>query len=143
MSIAVEDTLVHALHRASQIIEAQLAEALAGVGVTPRQAVMLMAIGEKGNANQTSLVDRTGIDRSTLADVLKRLEKAGLIRRPRSMVDTRARLVSLTEKGAPVEREARVIIEAIEREARARIGKDGAALGRALKALAEDPTAAE
>lgn len=134
--MAVEDSLVFTLHRAPQVFEAELAEQLAGLDLTPRQAVMLMAVGEAGNANQTALVAKTGIDRSTLADVLRRLEKLGLIRRPRSRVDTRARLVSLTEKGDSVERKAREIMEAMEREGRARIGKNLPALSTALKALA-------
>jgi len=143
MSIAVEDTLVHALHRASQIIEAQLAERLAGLDLTPRQATMLMAIGEAGEAMQTTLVAATGVDRSTIGTIFERLEARKLIRRPRSMVDTRARIVSLTDEGERVERAARAIVEDVEQASRARIGKDGAALDRALKALAEDPTAAE
>lgn len=81
MPTAVEDTLVFALHRASQVFEAELAEHLAGLDLPPRRAVMLMAVGEAGNANQTALVAKTRIDRSTLADVLRRLEKLGLVRR--------------------------------------------------------------
>ena len=102
---------------------------------------MLMAIGEAGEAMQTTLVAATGVDRSTIGTIFERLEKRKLIRRPRSKADTRARLVSLTDEGRKVERAARAIVEDVEQAARARIGKDGAALGRALKVLAEDPTA--
>ena len=42
-------------------------------GLTPRQFAVLMTIAEEEGLTQTDLVDRTGIDRSTLADIVARL----------------------------------------------------------------------
>jgi DNA-binding MarR family transcriptional regulator len=50
--------------------------------------------------DQASLAETVGIDRINAADVLKRLEKAGLIKREPDRADQRVRLVSLTPKGA-------------------------------------------
>jgi DNA-binding MarR family transcriptional regulator len=45
------------------------------------------------------LVEKTGIDRSTLADVVRRILKKGLLQRRRTREDARAYAVKLTEEG--------------------------------------------
>jgi MarR family transcriptional regulator, temperature-dependent positive regulator of motility len=52
--------------------------------------------------NQTQLVERTGIDRSTLADVVRRMLKKGLLQRRRTRDDARAYAVKLTGEGAKI-----------------------------------------
>jgi DNA-binding MarR family transcriptional regulator len=47
-------------------------------GLTPRQIVVLITVEQNEGISQTGIVDRTGIDRSTLADVVKRLKSRGL-----------------------------------------------------------------
>jgi DNA-binding MarR family transcriptional regulator len=47
-------------------------------------------------------VDKTGIDRSTLADIVRRLLKKGLLQRRRTKDDARAYAVKLTDEGARV-----------------------------------------
>ena len=49
--------------------------------------------------SQTHLVDRTGIDRSTLADIVRRMLKKGLLQRRRTKEDARAYAVKLTDEG--------------------------------------------
>ena len=142
MPIAIENTLLYGLHRAAQTLEAETSDRLAGLGLTPRQAIVLMAIAEAGHANQRMFVEKTGVDRSTIGTIFARLQKRKLVRRPRSMIDSRARIVALTHEGEQVEREARAIVEVVEAEARARIGKDQPALGSALRALAAARVAA-
>ena len=48
---------------------------------------------------QKALIDRTGIDRSTLADIIRRMLKKGLILRRRTKEDARAYAVRLSEEG--------------------------------------------
>ena len=50
-------------------------------------------------ASQTELVKTTGIDRSTLADLVNRLETQGYVRRQRSSTDARVNFVFLTDHG--------------------------------------------
>ena len=52
--------------------------------------------------NQTQLVERTGIDRSTLADVVRRMLKKGMLQRRRTRDDARAYAVKLTDEGARI-----------------------------------------
>lgn len=52
--------------------------------------------------SQTGVVNLTGIDRSTLADIVRRLTKRGLLHRRRSRQDARAYVLKLTEEGERV-----------------------------------------
>ena len=49
--------------------------------------------------SQTGLVEQTGVDRSTLADIVRRLVKKGLLQRKRTRRDARMYAVRLTAKG--------------------------------------------
>lgn len=70
-----------------------------GDGVTLRQTVLLAAIAESEGASQSDLVRATGIDRSTLAEMMARMEKKGLIARQAARDDGRAKSVKLTASG--------------------------------------------
>ena len=65
---------VHLLHRASQAVELAFATWTRGK-LTPRQLAVLMTIEESEGLNQTDLMVRTGIDRSTMTDVISRLRR--------------------------------------------------------------------
>jgi MarR family transcriptional regulator, temperature-dependent positive regulator of motility len=68
-------------------------------GVTLRQTVLLAAIAESEGASQSDLVTTTGIDRSTLAEMMARMETKGLIARTAAADDGRAKSVKLTRDG--------------------------------------------
>lgn len=90
---------LHMLHRAGQCAEVLFGSATAAYKLTPRQfAVLLTIVGDEG-LNQTAIVERTGIDRSTMADMVKRLSKKGLLQRRRTRVDARAYAIKLTDEG--------------------------------------------
>ena len=91
--------LLHALHRAHQFGTEKFMEEVGSVDVTPRQAVVLQAAKESPKLSQTGLVNATGIDRSTLADIVKRLQKRGLMQRRRTREDARAYAVQITPEG--------------------------------------------
>lgn len=94
-----EAALSHLLHRAVQAA-ADLHAGLAGPeGLTPRQFAVLSAIAFAEGSTQTQLVRATGVDRSTLAELVTRLIARGLVSRERSSADARANQVSLTESG--------------------------------------------
>lgn len=96
----LQDSLSHLLHRAQQMAATQSASALRKAGVTLRQFSVLAAASQEDQPSQSRLVELTGIDRSTLADMLQRMETSGLIERTKSSDDGRAKSVSLTEDGA-------------------------------------------
>ncbi|MFC6198205.1 MarR family winged helix-turn-helix transcriptional regulator [Ponticaulis profundi] len=88
----------HLLHRAQQFAAEQF-EGLDGVDITLRQFAVLAAVREQEGCSQSELVKTTGIDRSTLADMVQRMEKNGLIERRQAKLDARAKSVHLTEGG--------------------------------------------
>jgi DNA-binding MarR family transcriptional regulator len=91
---------VHLLHRAGQcatdIFQAEISD------LTPRQLAVLMTVASDEGASQSKLVDATGVDRSTLADIVRRLVRKGLLQRRRSREDARAYAVKLTDQGRRV-----------------------------------------
>ncbi len=67
--------------------------------LTPRQFAVLLTVSQNEGLSQTQLVDKTGIDRSTLADIVRRMLKKGLLSRRRTREDARAYAVRLTDDG--------------------------------------------
>ena len=71
-----------------------------GLGdLTPRQYAVLVAVSQNEGVSQTHLVEKTGVDRSTLADIVRRMLKKGLLQRRRTKDDARAYAVKLTDEG--------------------------------------------
>jgi DNA-binding MarR family transcriptional regulator len=93
------DSMLHLLHRAGQVADELFAEEMQGSELTPRQFAVLQVLERLETASQTAIVNETGIDRSTLADIVKRLVSRGLIARRRSKTDARAYAVRLTAAG--------------------------------------------
>ncbi len=90
---------VHLLHRAGQCAGDVFTEEMTTQSLTPRQYAVLLTVAENEGLSQTGLVERTGIDRSTLADIIRRMLKKGLVNRKRTKEDARAYAVRLTAKG--------------------------------------------
>ena len=89
----------HLLRRAEQFATELFARSELHDGVTLRQTVLLAAIAEAEGASQSDLVRTTGVDRSTLAEMMARMEKKGLIARAAAADDGRAKSVRLTNEG--------------------------------------------
>jgi DNA-binding MarR family transcriptional regulator len=97
----------HLLHRVLQLALDIYAEESGAGGITQRQFAVLAAVAENEGVTQTGLVRATGIDRSTLADMVARMITKGHLERQRSDLDARANTVSLTPAGAAVLEESR------------------------------------
>jgi DNA-binding MarR family transcriptional regulator len=89
----------HLLHRVLQLALDIYAEETGKGAITQRQYAVLAAAATVEGASQTDLVRMTGIDRSTLADMVARMIEKGWLGRERSKTDARAKTVSLTELG--------------------------------------------
>ena len=87
---------------------ARAASLLADIGLFPGQEILLMKIAEKDGESQKSLCDSIGLDHSTVAKSLTRLERCGLIARHKCSIDGRVSKVYLTDKG-------RVAAEAVDK----------------------------
>jgi len=89
----------HLLHRALQLALDYHAEAAGPAAITQRQFTVLSAAGRAEGMTQNDLVRATGIDRSTLADLVARMLAKGLLERERSVTDARANTVRLSPAG--------------------------------------------
>jgi len=107
------------LHRASQIADELYAQNIGSSNITARQHIVLSIVATEDNPSQTDICDRSGIDRSTLADIVRRLVSRGLLARRRTREDARMYAVRITEAGQ----------KALEETARAAQVVDRAVLG--------------
>lgn len=101
-SLRLEHSPIHLLHRAGQCAGDVFQSEMALGDLTPRQYAILLTVAQNEGLSQTHLVEKTGIDRSTLADIVRRLLKKGLLQRRRTKDDARAYAVKLTEEGVRV-----------------------------------------
>ncbi len=106
----------HLLRRAQQRAVELYWASVGDDGLRPPQFAVLLTVYQNPGLNQTELVQRTGIDRSTVADMIGRLTKRGLIRRARTETDQRANRLWVTEDG----------VDALERTADAAQGSQDA-----------------
>lgn len=97
---------LYLLHRAGQCADELFAVTIGDSATTPRQYAVLKAVAGSEGTSQTQLVEKTGIDRSTLSDIVRRLAQRGLLARHRTKRDARMYSVRLTEKGNEVLRRA-------------------------------------
>ena len=100
MSSRIDRSPIHLLHRAGQcaadIFQTEISE------LTPRQLTVLMTVASDEGVSQTKLVEASGIDRSTLADLVRRLCRKGFLQRKRKREDARSYAVKLTDEGRRV-----------------------------------------
>ncbi len=89
----------HLLRRAQQFAHDLYSKEVGSSGPTPRQFEVLHTVSKNEGLSQTDLVRATGIDRSTLADMIARMIKKGLLSRSRTKEDARANAVSITAAG--------------------------------------------
>lgn len=96
---ALERSPSHLLHQALQFALDVYAEEGGEGAPTQRQFAVLAAVEALPAPTQTDLVRATGVDRSTLADMVARMTAKGWLARERSNLDGRANLVRLTGEG--------------------------------------------
>jgi DNA-binding MarR family transcriptional regulator len=92
-------SILHLLRRVDQCATQLYSDETNGNDLTLRQLAIMTAISREENLSQTDLVTITGIDRSTVAGIVSRLIRKGLLERRRSPVDGRAYCVRLSKRG--------------------------------------------
>jgi DNA-binding MarR family transcriptional regulator len=104
------------LKRAAQFAAATYAGNVGRTGLTSRQFTILKAVEQNEGASQTKLVKATGIDRSTLADVVARLIDQGYLNRRRRADDARANTVRLSAAGRRALKTVSPGVEEVDRQ---------------------------
>lgn len=105
----------HLMHRVLQLALDIYTEETGPGAITQRQFAVLVAVAGNEGLTQTDLVKATGIDRSTLADMVARMITKGMLERERSSLDARANTVRLTDQGRAELEAARPRVEAADK----------------------------
>lgn len=113
-SARLERSPIHLLHRVSQCASDIFALEIGDADLTPRQYAILLTVSQNEGLSQTDLVERTGVDRSTLADIVRRMLKKGLLQRRRTKDDARAYAVKLTEEGWRILRATEPMVKRVD-----------------------------
>ncbi|MCK9513993.1 MAG: MarR family winged helix-turn-helix transcriptional regulator [Pigmentiphaga sp.] len=116
----LDDIASHLLRRAHFLAEDRFAREFADESVTPRQKAALIVVYQQPGLNQNALAERLFMDRNTVAEMVKRLVAAGLLRRVTARDDQRAYQLYLAPGGAELlnrimPRDARVEAAVLER----------------------------
>jgi DNA-binding MarR family transcriptional regulator len=110
----VNSSTLHLLHRVHQCAGELFQSHMNGLDVTTTQYTVLVAAQEKDGLSQQDIINATGIDRSTVSQVVQLLIRKGLLKRRRTRHDARAYSVSLTDAGRDVLKASEPIVGRIE-----------------------------
>ena len=105
----------HLIRRCQQYFGDLYAHEAGSCELTKQQFTLLCALENNEGVSQTALVEMTGIDRSTLAEMVHRMLERGLLSRERTETDARANAVAITAGGRKALRAARSVADRAER----------------------------
>ena len=97
--VDLEDLPGHHIRRLQQIAVAVFLEETQAHGLTPVQYAALQTVSNAPGIDQRTLASMIGLDTSTIAGVIDRLEARVLLQRSASPQDRRVRLLALTAQG--------------------------------------------
>ena len=113
--VIADAALLTLLHNAEQAATAAFTEVKGDLQLTPAQALVLQALLQERDS-QWTITQLTGVDKSTLSDIILRLEKRGLVTRERSINDARRIICRITLEGRDAAKDAAVVAQsALER----------------------------
>ena len=105
---------MHLLHRVHQRATELFQEKMAGIDLTARQYVVLVTAGQQDGASQQDIIDATGIDRSTVSQIMQTMIRKGLLKRKRTKEDARAYAITVTEHGRDVLKTSEMIVTGVD-----------------------------
>ncbi|HEY0300185.1 MAG TPA: MarR family transcriptional regulator [Rhizomicrobium sp.] len=114
-SFDLSESPSHLLKRCSQYFGDLYAHQAGSADLTKQQFTLLAALEHNDGVSQTALVEITGIDRSTLAEMVRRMLEKGLLSRERTEEDQRANAVAISQSGRKALRAARTASERAEK----------------------------
>lgn len=102
----LDDQLCFALYSTSLAMSKLYRKLLKKLDITYSQYLVLMVLWEQDQQTVSSIGERLLLDSATLTPLLKRMEQAGLVHRVRAASDERQVIISLTEQGSAMRKEA-------------------------------------
>jgi MarR family transcriptional regulator, organic hydroperoxide resistance regulator len=123
----------------AQGLEASSMRMRATIGVTGPQRLVVRLVGHFGHPSPGDLADVLHVHPSSLTGVMRRLERAGLIRRTRDPKDGRRAILALTRRGRALnDRRAGTVEASVQRTLDAFSQGKAASAREVLKTLAEE-----
>ena len=107
--LRLTDQVCFALYTASRAVTGLYRPMLEELGLTYPQYLVMLALWERRSVTVKELGALLQLDSGTVSPLLKRMEAHGLVRRQRRLDDERSVDVTLTDKGAALERKARSV----------------------------------
>lgn len=97
--MATDAFSLHFLLHAAALVEEQLRERLAEIGIRPRQARIIQALSRMEPASQVSLAREFDITPASMSTMTVRLIEAGFVSREPHPDEARSNVLRLTERG--------------------------------------------
>lgn len=113
-NIRLDNQLCFPLYACAKEIVRQYRTPLEPLGLTYTQYVVMMVLWECGSITEKELGERVHLDSGTLAPLLKRLDKQGLVKRERPDQNERLLQITLTDAGIALQEEALSVPEAMK-----------------------------
>ena len=109
----LERSPLHLLHRVHQRATELFQQKMAGIDITARQYVVLVTVAQDDGASQQDIIDNTGIDRSTVSQIMQTMIRKGLLKRKRTKEDARAYAITVTDQGRDILKASKAIVEGV------------------------------
>ena len=108
-ALRLDNQLCFPLYAASRKIISAYTPYLKPLGLTYTQYIVFLVLWEQDGITVGEIGDRLHLDNGTLTPLLKKMGKAGYIKRERSEKDERVVVITLTGEGRDLKKKAREI----------------------------------
>lgn len=108
-SLKLENQLCFPLYACSKEVIKKYKPLLDKLDLTYTQYITMMVLWDKNEINVKSLGDMLFLDSGTLTPLLKKLESKGYITRNRDTNDERNLIISITQKGKELKKNAKIV----------------------------------
>ena len=109
----LDELLCFAIYSTSLAMAKVYRPLLSKLGITYPQYLVLIALWNQDQMTVSEIGNHLFLDSATLTPLLKRMEAAGLITRQRSARDERQVIISLTEDGKTMRKEAQNLMASV------------------------------
>lgn len=108
-AMKLDNQLCFPLYAAARAVTGLYTPWLKELGLTYTQYLVFLVLWERDHIPAGEICSRLHLDTGTISPLLKKMEKAGHIRKERSSEDDRVVLISLTEQGRGLQEKAKHI----------------------------------
>jgi DNA-binding MarR family transcriptional regulator len=113
-SLLLDNQVCFPLYSAANAMIRAYRPVLNAIGLTYPQYLVMLVLWQHRRLSVTEVGEKLRLDSGTLTPLLKRLEAKELVSRNRSSEDERVRIISLTERGLALRKEAQTIPESLQ-----------------------------